>query len=605
MRKFKVKFQPEGKIVLATPGITVAAAAIEAGVAIDIPCGAVGKCGKCKVEISEGLNEPDYIETEKLSKDELNKGMRLACRSKITGNTVVFISRTSKLQTQKILEVGIQTRVYLKPFVKKYVLKKESLVQDDLPQKTVEKIKAKFKVKDMKVLIEKFGGSVTISVAKEELIAVEKGDTTGELYGMAFDVGTTTVVGTLVDLKTGIVKATAADMNPQIVCGDDVISRLNFCITNKNGLKELNSKVIGVLNKLITEVCEETEINPKNIYDAVICGNTTMEHMLLNIDPTSLSVYPFYSKLTSSINMAYAKEFGININDKGIVKIFPVIGGWVGGDTVGVVLAIEQHKSERIKLAIDIGTNGEIVLGNKEKMLSCSCAAGPAFEGAHISCGMRASNGSIEKVDFIKNEIKFETIENALPRGFCGSGLIDAMALMVKEKIVDETGRIKDKSELLEDKVPQCLVDRIIETDRGNEFVFVKTDKIKISINQKDVREIKLAKGAMLAGIRILIKQYGITEKDIQEILIAGAFGNYIRAEKALIMGLLPNIGIEKVIFCGNAAEEGARKALLSVDSLAEAEEIANNVKHVNLSSDPEFQDEFAQAMFFEYNITN
>ncbi|MEI7904035.1 MAG: ASKHA domain-containing protein [Candidatus Firestonebacteria bacterium] len=597
MHKFKVKFQPEGKTVHVSPGITLAAAAVEAGVSLDVPCGVLGKCGKCRVEVSEGANEPDYIEKEKLSEEEINRGVRLACRAKVFADAVVTVPRTSKLQTQKILEVGVQTQAYLNPCAVKYTLKGAGA---ELPGTLLAQIKEHYKA-ELKDLTVKYGGSATVTACSGELVSVEKGDTAKVLYGMAFDVGTTTVVGTLVDLKTGLVKATAADMNAQIVYGDDVISRLNFCITNKNGLQILNAKILGVLNKIIAEACEEAEVKPENIYDAVICGNTAMEHLLLKVDPASLAVYPFDTKLTSDLVKIRAVEFGININERAFVKVFPVIGGWVGGDTVGVVLAVEQHKSSKLRLSIDIGTNGEIVLGNKDSMLSASCAAGPAFEGAHIKHGMRASSGSIEKIDFDGKEIICKTIYNAPPRGFCGSGLIDAMALLVEEGIVDETGRIKDKSELREENKPETLVEKLIELENGNEFVFVETAGKNITLSQRDVREIQLAKGAMLAGIRILMKQLKVKVEDLHEVLIAGAFGNYIRAEKALSIGLIPAIDIKKIKFCGNAAEEGARKALVSQDFLKEAEEIAKKVRHIDLSADPGFQDEFAGAMMFEY----
>ena len=599
MAKIKVKFQPDGKTISVPSGIAIAAAALEAGIYIDIPCGAVGKCGKCRVEVASGAGEPDHIEKEKISAEDLARGVRLGCRSKLTTDAVVSVPRTSKLQTQKILEVGVRTQAYLKPCIKKCAVLPGKTLPEGFPEKAVKSALAANSVKDIEWLAEKFGGACTIVAAGDSLVGVEKGDTSKVLFGMAFDVGTTTIVGTLVDLNTGLVKATSADMNAQIVYGDDVISRLNFCITHESGLRDLNHKVIGVLNKIITEVCSDAEVKPESIYEAVICGNTTMEHLLLKVDPASLAVYPFESRLDHKLNRVSSREFGININAKALVNVFPVIGGWVGGDTVGVVLATELHKSSKIKLAIDIGTNGEIVLGDSTRMISASCAAGPAFEGAHIRYGMRASSGSIEKIDFSGGKIEIKTIENAPARGFCGSGLIDAMALLVEEKIVDETGRVKDKAELLAEGILPALAERIKENGDGNEFIFTESAGKAISLNQRDVREIQLAKGAMQAGIRILMKQLKVTEEGIHEVLMAGAFGNYIRAEKALAIGLIPRVGIEKIKFCGNAAEEGARKALVSVDFLRESEEIAGKVTYVDLSMDPGFQDEFANAMMF------
>lgn len=593
MKKIKVVFQPEGKTVQAHAGITVAALAAQNGVKIDVPCGAVGKCGKCKVTVlgSRGVSPADYEELELLSKEELDSGVRLSCRARITGEAVISIPRSSRLQTQKILDVGIQTEAKVNPSVRKKYFKGQPTLFD-LGFNHSEKI-------------EKFrNATAVIDASTNELIDIEAGNTTDVLFGMAFDVGTTSVVGTLVDLKTGLVVATAADMNAQVVYGDDVISRLNFCIENENGTADMNKKIIAVMNRLLFEVCKEAGITPDKIYDTVICGNTTMEHFLLKADPKPLGVYPFTSSLGQSLNSVYAKTFGFNIHPRVKLTVFPVIGGWVGGDTLGVILATSLYKTTHIKLAIDIGTNGEVVLGNKDRMVAASCAAGPAFEGAHIRSGMRASRGAIEKIDLVEDKLVFKTIEDSAPVGFCGSGLIDAMALLVEQGIVDETGRIKDPEEL-PPGLPAEIKAKVIQHENGNEFVFVAQTgaAVNISLSQKDVREIQLAKGAMLAGIIILMKELNVRTEDITEVLIAGAFGNYIRAEKALAIGLIPPVELKKIIFCGNAAEEGARKALVSLEMRREVEVIAKAVKYVDLSASPEFQDVFAEAMMFSNAI--
>jgi uncharacterized 2Fe-2S/4Fe-4S cluster protein (DUF4445 family) len=594
MRKYRITFQPEGKKVSVNELVTIAFAAAEAGVMIDVPCGAVGKCGKCRVKVLSGVTSPDEIERSLISKDDLNSGIRLACRAKINGNAVVEIPMSSKLQTQKILEVGVETRVILNPAVKKVLL--------PLERTGIQRFLNDFSRKQhwssvLLSLAEKKEDKATVVIRDNDIIDIEKGNTVFEFYGLAFDIGTTTIVGTLVDLQSGKVLATSADMNEQVIYGDDVISRLNYCIESR-GLDKLNNKALSVINRLISDLCSQSGIMPDRIYDAVFAGNTTMEHLLLKVDPSSLAVFPFSSALGGEFNIRRVSDMGININSNAVVTVFPVIGGWVGGDTVSVILATDLYKSTKIKLAIDIGTNGEVVLGNKDKMLSTSCAAGPAFEGAHINFGMRASKGAIEKIDIIGSEVLYKTIEDAPARGFCGSGLIDAMAALAENGIVDESGRIKDPEELT-GKLPKEIVSRIKQKENGNEFVFAMSSGKEISLNQKDVREIQLAKGAMFAGISILMKQYGIRKEDISEILMAGAFGNYIRSDKALAIGLIPDVGIEKIIFCGNAAEEGARKVLLSVDLKKDTEYIAKKTEHVELGSNSEFQNEFAEAMFF------
>jgi len=597
MNKVRVIFQPEGKKIYVSYGVTIATAVHEGNINMDFPCGAVGKCGKCKVEVEGNVSPVDYIENEHLSKEEIAKGIRLACRTRILGNVTISIPGSSRLQTQKILDSGIATDVCLKTAVKKIVFKFNDI--NDLKEKIIKlNLKLSIKLESFKEIIEKSKDSITGVIIDNKLVSLEKGNTSNELYGMAFDIGTTTVVGSLVDLNTGLIKSVSADMNSQVVYGDDVISRLNFCIQNKNGLNDLNKKVIDVINKIITETCEDADIMPDKIYDVIFAGNTTMEHLLLKVEPSSLAVYPFKPKLNQCITKVKPKELNINVNPNAIISVFPIIGGWVGGDTVGVILATGIHKSKEIKLAIDIGTNGEVVLGNRERLLCASCAAGPAFEGAHIKYGMRASKGAIEKIDIINGEIFYRTIGDALPKGFCGSGLIDAMASLVENNIVDETGRIRSPDEL-EGILPKELISRIKVYENGNEFVFVKCKDKEITLNQRDIREIQLAKGAMLAGITILMKELKVSVEDIKEVLVAGAFGNYIRAEKALRIGLIPQTSLEKIIFCGNAAEEGARKALLSIDSRIEAEEIAKNVEYIDLSSSPYFQDVFANSMMF------
>ncbi len=595
MKTIKVIFQPEGKTVHTHAGITIAALAAQNGIKIDVPCGAVGKCGKCKVTVLDGrgVSPVDHEELDLLSGEELKNFVRLSCRARITGEAVISVPRSSRLQTQKILDVGIQTRTGIEPAVKKQYFKEPP-----------ENLKFSFKHAEK---IEKFRNvTAVIDVLANELITLEAGDTTGVLFGMAFDAGTTTVVGTLVDLKTGLVVATAADMNAQVVYGDDVISRLNFCIENKNGLLELNDKIIGVMNRLLFEVCKEAKITPGNIYDAVICGNTTMEHFLLKVDARPLGIYPFVSSLGRSFNLVTAGTFGFKIGPGVKLTVFPVIGGWVGGDTLGVILATSIYKTAHIKLAIDIGTNGEVVLGNKDRLVAASCAAGPAFEGAHIRSGMRASRGAIEKIDLLDGKIVFKTIEDSAPAGFCGSGLIDAMALLVEQGIVDETGRIKDPEELPAG-LPAEIKAGIVKHGNGNEFIFVRQNGAagNISLTQKDVREIQLAKGAMLAGIIILMKELKVEVSDIKEVLIAGAFGNYIRADKALAIGLIPPVELKRIIFCGNAAEEGARKALVSLEMRKDVEKIAKAAKYVDLSSSPVFQDVFAEAMMFPVKDNN
>ncbi len=541
--EIKVTFQPEGREVYVLPGTLVIEAAAQAGLVLDSPCGGKGICGKCLVEVREGKIEPTAAEKKIIPGEDLKKGSRLACQAKIFTPGLIYIPLSSRFSAQRILTAGWEER------------------------------------------------RVKLVPAEEEV----RGN-----YGLAFDLGTTTLVGTILHTVSGRDLAISSRMNPQAVYGDDIISRIDFVRNSPGGLEELHRQVVGAINEMIAELAEKVKVERTDIHKVTVAGNSTMQHIFLKVSPESLGSLPFSLVIEEGVEIK-ANKLGVRIAPEGTIFVFPNIAGFVGGDTVAVILASGIFQSEEIKLIVDIGTNGEIVLGNRKRLLAASTAAGPAFEGARISQGMRASPGAVEKV-VMNEEVEINVIGNIPPFGICGSGLIDAVAEMLRAGIIDQSGKIISRS-ALSGKVPERLLCRVREEERKSKFLLVEReltrDNPPLFITQKDVRELQLAKGAIAAGIKILKKELGQEDKNISQILLAGAFGNFIRRRQAKRIGLIPDLPSERIIFIGNAASSGAKLALLSEELKKEAETISRETEHIELSGRLEFQDEFVQAMAF------
>jgi len=610
MNSVKVTFSPENIEVYVLPGTRIIEAAARAGIIIETPCGGKGTCGKCKVQVIEGKIEPTSTEIKLINKYDLNKGIRLACESFINSSCVIHIPQESKHSVGRILTTGLKGKKEIKPSIWKIYmeLSGSTLENQTADLDMIRKVVPNgFKtdiyiIRKLSEILRESEFKITCVFSGNELISIEKGDTTKINYGVAFDIGTTTLVGTLLDANTGQELSVTARMNPQSIYAADVISRINLVIQEKDGLEKLHYQLIGKMNEMIDELANNASIDKKNIYKIVAAGNSTMQHLLLKLNPKNLGSVPFSISVREGIEIK-AKKIGIDINSDGSIFVFPNIAGFVGGDTVAGILATEIHKSKDIKLLIDIGTNGEIVLGNKNKLISASTAAGPAFEGARISQGMRASEGAIEKV-ILNEDVKFNVIGNIAPFGLCGTGLIDAVAQMLRKGIIDTTGRIVDRKEL-QGKISEKLLNRIIEKDGQNNFLLVYEEftqsKRPIFITQKDVRELQLAKAAISAGIKILLKELQIEEKEISEILLAGAFGNFIRRSSAKQIGLIPDVPSEKVRFVGNTASSGAEMVLLSNNLKEEVELISKNTGYIELSTKADFNELFMEEMIFKY----
>jgi uncharacterized 2Fe-2S/4Fe-4S cluster protein (DUF4445 family) len=418
-------------------------------------------------------------------------------------------------------------------------------------------------------------------------------------YGIAFDIGTTTVVGMLWDLTENRLIDTIAKTNPQGRYGADVISRITYSSQSEENRNQLQTLILDCFNEMLDAFSVQYQIENNLFRKATVVGNTTMSHLFLGYGPASLAVAPFEPAFTGPVSRT-AEEMGLHMDPVAEIAVIPNIAGHVGSDIVGVMLASDLKHKPGITLAIDIGTNGEILLGGKGHMLTCSTAAGPAFEGARIYHGMRAADGAIERVEIRNGELNLKVIGNKPPIGICGSGLIDAIAQMLDAGIISFKGNLLSYEDAVGNGLSPGLTERLRKGENGNEFVLARRDEDEdIVINQKDIREVQLAKGAILAGALILLRDLGATSADLDEILLAGAFGSYIDKRNALRIGLLPNVGLEKVRYIGNAAGVGACMALLSKEAKSQSEQQSREVEHVELALHPNFEKEYLQGMYF------
>ncbi|MFU8793936.1 MAG: ASKHA domain-containing protein [Dethiobacteria bacterium] len=606
-----VKFVPQNKEIDVAAGTNLLKAADDAGLYIEGDCAGKGTCGKCRVKVIGGADEPPTTaESKLLSKSELKAGWVLACQRNIEKDCTVEVPVQKDAHTRKTTLAGGVENLDAEPAVEKIAVKlNRPAVKDqtaDLERLLAELEKGELHVKPRELagfpsMLRKNSYSVTAAISGKRILSIEPGDTTEQLYGVAFDIGTTTIVGSLLDLKTASVIAVAAVTNPQNIYGADVISRITHASQTEDGLKQLQDKVIEAVNKIIHDLLRQTKIARDRIYEIIAVGNTTMSHLFMGIDPTYLAPAPFIPAYSKALEVE-AAELGIRINQAGRVIFLPNIAGYVGSDTVGVILAAELDLPGDNCAAIDIGTNGELVLRANDKLMACSTAAGPAFEGAQIKQGMRAAAGAIETVSYINDGIELKMIDDAPACGICGSGLIDAASALLDAGLVEPSGRFVNPEEN-PDKIPAQFKDRLRRGNGGYEFVLVSGKESDtgedIVISQGDLRELQLAKGAINAGLMILLKEADISENDLDRVLLAGAFGNYVRRESALGIGLLPQIPAEKIIAIGNAAGDGARMALASLTMRKRAFELSKTVKHMELSTRPDFQEFFVDALPF------
>ncbi|MGA2094382.1 MAG: ASKHA domain-containing protein [Sedimentisphaerales bacterium] len=459
----------------------------------------------------------------------------LACQYRVESDITVFVPRSSRFAEHKILTEGAARR-----------------------------------------------GAITPDIYKKYIAAAGS----RAILGLAIDIGTTTVVVKLADMKTGDVLATAAAINPQSYFGDDVISRIAYASTGEK-LNELNKLVVHCINKLIADCCTGVKAGPGDIYETCIVGNTTMNHIFLRLPVSQLGQAPYKAFSLDAKDLSPG-ELGLNVNPKGNVHCVANIAGFVGADTTAVALAAELDKAGQISLAIDIGTNGEVVLGTRDKLFAASCAAGPAFEGARIACGSRAAEGAIEAAVLVNGELDLEVIGAGMPRSLCGSGLIDAVAVLLDMRVIDSTGRFTNHNAIGNvGGTPAFILSRD------------ETSEPRVYLTQKDIREVQLAKAAIRTGIRLLEKRLSISDSDIKQIFLAGAFGNYIRPQSAVRIGMLPAVSIERIQSIGNAASSGAQLILLSHNCRNLAKDLAKKIQYIEIAHDPQFESVFTESIPF------
>ena len=605
-----VTFQPLGKTVRVRSGSRLIEAALGAGVPLDLPCGGEGVCGKCRVVVRRGPAEPAAADREVFSPEELAEGFRLACQCLVAGPMTVEIPETSILASHyQILDRAESTSpVPTDPVVsKRYIELPEPRRDDEVADLgRLERLLGTVEV-DLPLLCQlpgrlreaKFRGTAVL--AERQLIDFEPGDTASECFAVAVDVGTTTLVAMLVDLRTAEELAVVSRLNPQTSFGDDVLSRIVHARQSDENLGQLHRLVVEAVDGMIGELAEAGGVARERIYEMTFSGNTTMQHLLCRIDPRYLGEVPFVPATASAV-LVDAAGLGLRIHPRGRAYVSPVIGGFVGGDTVSGILATGLAEADGPGLLVDIGTNGEIVLFADGTLRAAATAAGPAFEGARILHGMRGCAGAIERVT-VDGQVRTSVIGGGPPVGLCGSALIDLGAELLRHGIVTPDGRMSEPGELCDDVAPE-LRGRIVSHDGKAAFlVAAETETAtgrRIVLTQRDVRELQLATGAIRAGIMILLRRAGLEPAELERVLIAGGFGNFIRRSRAQRIGLLPpEIDTDRIHYQGNTSLAGARLVALSRRAREQAEELARRTEHVDLSTDPGFQEAFAEAMIF------
>jgi uncharacterized 2Fe-2S/4Fe-4S cluster protein (DUF4445 family) len=575
------------------------------------PCGGRGTCRKCGVRLVSGGGQGTAADQKAFSPEELAAGWRLACQTSVRGPMTVDLPQSALLPSFHQILTAATTRespAMLDPAARKqYVeLPLPSLEDDASDTARLERALGPLRV-DLDLLRElpnrlrECGFHGTAVISGDELIDFEPLDTRSDLLAVATDIGTTTLVGALLDLRTGGELAVTSRLNPQRRFGDDVLSRIAHASRGGEQLKELSEAVVGAVDEMIGELCAQTGVERRRIYDLTFAGNTTMQQLLCRVDPGPLGRMPFVPGIGRGMKFA-AAELGLHIHPRGTAYILPIIGGFVGGDTTAGMLAADIAEAEGPTLFVDIGTNGEIVLCANGKLTAASTAAGPAFEGARISQGTSGRAGAIEKV-VVDGRLRIHAIGDVRPMGICGSGLIDAAAVLLRHGLLSPRGQLKTPEELPEDALPD-LKRRLIMHEGQLAFQLAEADRTAIGrpivLTGRDIRELQLACGAIRAGIAILLRRAGLKPEDLADVWIGGGFGSFIRRDNAQRIGLLPwDVPRHRIRCLGNTSLAGARLTALSLPARQKAEDIARRTSHVDLATDREFQATFAESLTF------
>jgi uncharacterized 2Fe-2S/4Fe-4S cluster protein (DUF4445 family) len=609
-----VTFLPSYRKIDVERGTTLLDAAQRAGLNVNVVCGGQGKCGKCVVYIQSGRADFDKQKYGRFFTDaELQKGACLACESTVQGDLHILVPESTLIQEQKILVEGLDQAIDFRPSVRKYYVELQPpSLADPSPdlsrllwgiQKSggpvAEKMYAPLEVlREIPAILRhsewKVTGTIGLVPGGYRLLDLQENDTSKRVFGAAVDLGSTTIVVYLWDLVTGKVVSVASNYNKQISCGEDILARVNFA--RKNGLTKLQSLAAESINQAITSASNTAGIDREDIYEVVVAGNTVMTHMLLGIDPAYMIAEPYVPVVRRALSVA-AGRIGITCNPNGGLFIFPAVSDFIGGDIIADILACGMSEKEEISLLVDIGTNFEVVLGNKEWMFSCAGAAGPALEGGEVLFGMRANPGAIEKItiDPVTLNPKYSTINGIRPRGICGSGLIDLLAELLCSCVIDRTGRIN--MEISNPRIrknahfPEYVIAWAKETDIGKDIV----------ITENDIKNLIMSKASVHAACITLMKEAGVTRHEISTIYFAGAFGNYLDKKNATIIGLIPEIAIEQIKNIGNGAVAGANIALINRRARKKLDDIAYKIAYIELNAESSFMDEYTGSTFLPH----
>ena len=600
MKGHVIDFEPIGRRGRIDAGQSLLEAARLLGVDVANLCGGNGTCGRCKAQVLTGrVSEPTTGEQEHLSPEELERGYRLCCQTYPLEDCKLHVPPESLTAPQRTQVEGLEVDIEPNPVVLAYPLALSAPSLSDLKadgDRLIDALEKEYGESCQTIDVDALRGlspqlrswdwKLEAFVRDEEIVAV--GPPTGRHLGLAVDLGTTKIAGYLVDLENGQTVASQGIMNPQISYGEDLIARLSRAMESREESSRLQQLVVDGLNRLALELCTETGDEPERIVEAVIVGNTAMHHLLLRLAVDQLAMAPYLPSISASQDVK-ARDLGLRLAPGAYVHMLPNIAGYVGSDHVAMMLATQLLNTQGVTLALDIGTNTEVCLVSKGEICSVSCASGPAFEGAHIKHGMRAANGAIERLRLADGKVEYQTIGGAPPTGLCGSGILDAVAQLYLAGILNRGGRMDMQAGVRVQEEERAFV--LVPEEDGDE-------RSAITLTQKDVRQVQLAKGAIRTGIQVLLESKGLSDEEIDRVIIAGAFGTYIDVTSALTIGMLPSLPLDRFRQVGNAAGKGAILALASRDKRFEAHTIARKVDYIELASSPAFMNIFTQSMY-------
>jgi len=598
-------------------GETIWKALQKTDVELESDCDGLGKCGKCRIKVLSSIGSPSKREKELLDQEELKQGIRLACRSKVNHDLVISTGEPGAeeeylqiLTTSHILRTSHLPILCIEPLVDKRVVTLPHRLENE-GLSDLDRIKLvmgpeyqglKATIHCLRTLPERlkrteFHGAAVLH--DNCLMALQDWEEADRHYGLVFDLGTSTLVGKLISLVDGGEVAVASCLNSQSKYGTNVISRLQHVKEYPHGLETLNNLLIGDLNQITTRLLKTGGLNPNDVFVAVAAGNTTMQHFLLSLNPSGIAEAPFSPVLTDGL-IVRAADVGLELHPEALLYMMPAKSGYIGGDLISDILASGAWEQEdEIILGLDLGTNGEIFLGNRQRLMTCSAAAGPALEGARITHGMIAKAGAIEGLSFEQGDLHYNVIGNIKPKGICGSGLVELVAVLLQFGLIDYEGLIRHPRE----RAAEGLSSRIVKRSGVYNFLVASAeesyDHRPIYLTQKDVRELQLAKGAIAAGLKTLMDEMGIKTDDIHRVYLAGALGNYVSPYSAMRIGLIPRLDPEIVTSLGNAASTGASVVLLSKGYWRMANELADFIEHIELSSRLDFNQHFIEQMDF------